>query len=91
MVTGILSYSQVYDYLALLAIRRLAAAGNVDAGSAWQTGEPPKDGYYTCKINNSCKYSVLYWDGDVWLMRKNGATANQELVGGWIPVPEEDT
>lgn len=87
--TAIISYSQVYDYLALLAIRRLAAAGNADAENAWQTGEPPKDGYYTCKINNSCKYSVLYWGGDVWLMRKDGATANQELVGGWIPVPEE--
>lgn len=87
--TAIISYSQVYDYLALLAIRKLAASENADAENAWQTGEPPKDGYYTCKINNSCKYSVLYWDGDVWLMRKNGATANQELVGGWIPVPEE--
>lgn len=85
-----ISYSQVYDYLALLAIRKLAASGNADAGSAWQTGNPPKDGYYTCKINNSCKYSVLYWGGDVWLMRKDGATANQELVGGWIPVPEEE-
>ncbi len=83
--TDRLSYSQVYDYLALLAIRKLAAAG------AWQTEQPPEPGYYTCKINNSCKYSVLYWDGDEWLMRKNGATANQELVGGWIPVPEEDT
>lgn len=82
-VTGILSYSQVYDYLALLAIRRLAAAG------AWQTGAPPEPGYYTCKINNSCRYSVLYWNEEEWLMRKNGATANQELVDGWIPVPEE--
>ncbi len=88
--TVILSYSQVYDYLALLAIRKLAAAGDTDAGSAWQTGTPPKDGYYTCKINNSLKYYVLYWDGNTWLMRKNGAMANQELVGGWMPVPEEE-
>lgn len=84
-----ISYSQVYDYLALLAIRKLAAAGNADAENAWQTGEPPKDGYYTCKINNSCKYSVLYWDGDVWLMRENGVPASQGLVSGWVPVPEE--
>ncbi len=88
--TDRLSYSQVYDYLALLAIRKLAAAGNPDAGNVWQTGKPPKAGYYTCKINNSCEYRVLYWDGDEWLMRMNGATANQELVGGWIPVPEEE-
>lgn len=85
-----ISYPQVYDYLALLAIRKLAAAGGKDAESAWQTGGPPKNGYYTCKINNSCRYSVLYWSGEEWLMRKNGATANQELVGGWTPVPEEE-
>lgn len=90
MVTGVLSYSQVYDYLALLAIRKLAAMGKADAESAWQTGTPPKDGYYTCKVGNSCKYRVLYWDGDEWLMRKNGATANQELVDGWMPVPEKE-
>lgn len=84
-----ISYSQVYDYLALLAIRKLAAARDADAESVWQTGEPPKDGYYTCKVDNSCKYRVLYWDGDAWLMRKDGATAIQELVGGWMPVPEE--
>lgn len=88
--TAIISYSQVYDYLALLAIRKLAAAGNPDAGNIWQTGKPPEPGYYTCKINNSCRYSVLYWNGNEWLMRKNGATANQELVGGWTPVPEEE-
>ncbi len=88
--TAILSYSQVYDYLALLAIRKLAAAENTDVGSAWQTGEPPKDGYYTCKVDNSCKYRVLYWDGDAWLMRKDGAPAIQELVDGWMPVPEEE-
>lgn len=88
--TDRLSYSQVYDYLALLAIRKLAAAGDTDAGSAWQTGTPPKDGYYTCKVDNSCKYRVLYWDGDAWLMRKDGAMANQELVDGWMPVPEEE-
>lgn len=88
--TDRLSYSQVYDYLALLAIRKLAAAGDTDAGSAWQTGTPQKDWYYTCKINNSLKYYVLYWDGNTWLMRKNGAEANQELVGGWMPVPEEE-
>ena len=89
--TNTISYSQVYDYLALLAIRKLAASGNTDAESAWQTGTPPKDGYYTCKINNPCKYSVLYWDGDEWLMRMNGVPASQDLVGGWTPVPEEDT
>lgn len=88
--TDTISYSQVYDYLALLAIRKLAASGNTDAESAWQTGTPPKDGYYTCKINNSCKYSVLYWDGDEWLMRMNGVPASQDLVGGWMPVPEKE-
>ena len=88
--TAIISYSQVYDYLALLAIRKLAAAENADAENAWQTGEPPKDGYYTCKINNPCKYSVLYWDGDEWLMRMNGVPASQDLVGGWMPVPEKE-
>lgn len=88
--TDTISYSQVYDYLALLAIRKLAASGNTDAESAWQTGTPPEDGYYTCKVDNSCKYRVLYWDGDAWLMRKDGAMANQELVDGWMPVPEEE-
>ncbi len=88
--TNSISYSQVYDYLALLAIRKLATSGNTDAESAWQTGTPPKDGYYTCKINNPCKYSVLYWDGDEWLMRMNGVPASQDLVGGWMPVPEEE-
>lgn len=88
--TAIINYSQVYDYLALLAIRKLAAARDTDAGSAWQTGKPPKDGYYTCKVNNSCKFRVLYWDDSEWLMRENGAPANQELVGGWAPVPEEE-
>lgn len=87
--TSTLSYPQVYDYLALLAIRKLAASGNTDAESAWQTGTPPKDGYYTCKVNNSCKYRVLYWNDAEWLMRKDGAPANQELVSGWMPVPEE--
>ena len=85
-----ISYSKVYDYLALLAIRKLAAARDADAGNAWQTGKPPKDGYYTCKINNPCKYSVLYWDGDEWLMRMNGVPASQDLVGGWMRVPEEE-
>lgn len=84
MATGILSYSQVYDYLALLAIKKLASA------CAWQTGEPPEPWYYTCKVNNSCRYHVLYWDGNEWLVRKNGAPANQELVTGWTPVPEKE-
>lgn len=88
-MTATLSYAQVFDYLALWAIRKLAASGNADAETAWQTGEPPKDGYYTCKINNSLKYCVLYWDGDTWLMRENGVPASQGLVSGWVPVPEE--
>lgn len=88
--TSILSYSQVYDYLALWAIRRLAAMKDANAETAWQAGKPKEPGYYTCKIDNSCKYSVLYWDGEEWLMRMNGATANQELVGDWVPVPKGD-
>ena len=87
--TDRLSYSKVYDYLALLAIRKLAAARDADVGNAWQTGKPPKNGYYTCKINNSLKYCVLYWNGNTWLMRENGVPASQGLVSGWIPVPEE--
>ena len=89
--TGILSYSQVYDYLALLAIRKLAASGNADAETAWQTGEPPKDGYYTCKVDCSLKYKVMYWGGDGWRTKKEGYTSVlNDMILAWTPVPEEE-
>lgn len=90
MVTGILSYSQVYDYLALLAIRKLAAVGDADAESTWQTGTPPKAGYYTCKLGISVQYKVLYYDDGTWRMRPNGTAAVENIVDGWIPVPGEE-
>ena len=89
--TNSISYSQVYDYLALLAIRKLAASGNTDAESAWQTGTPPKDGYYTCKVDCSLKYKVMYWGGDGWRTKKDGNTSVlNDMILAWTPVPEEE-
>lgn len=89
--TAIISYSQVYDYLALLAIRKLAAARDADAGNAWQTGKPPKDGYYTCKVDCSLKYKVMYWGGDGWRTKKEGNTSVlNDMILAWTPVPEEE-
>lgn len=89
--TNTISYSQVYDYLALLAIRKLAASGNTDAESAWQTGTPPKDGYYTCKVDCSLKYKVMYWGGDGWRTKKDGNTSVlNDMILAWTPVPEEE-
>lgn len=91
MATGLLSYSQVYDYLALLAIRKLAAARDADVGSAWQTGKPPEPGYYTCKVDCSLKYKVMYWDGDSWHTKKEGNTSIlNDMILAWTPVPEEE-
>lgn len=88
--TAIISYSQVYDYLALLAIRKLAATGNADAENAWQTGEPPEPGYYTCKVDCSLKYKVLYWGGDGWRTKKEGNTSIlNDMILAWVSVPEE--
>lgn len=88
--TDTISYSQVYDYLALLAIRNLAASGNTDAESAWQTGTPPEDVYYTCKVDCSLKYKVMYWGGDGWRTKKEGNTSVlNDMILAWTPVPEE--
>lgn len=86
-----ISYSQVYDYLALLAIRKLAASGNADAENAWQTGEPPEPGYYTCKVDCSLKYKVMYWGGDGWHTKKEGNTSVlNDMILAWVSVPEDE-
>nr|DAG36944.1 MAG TPA: chromosome partitioning protein [Caudoviricetes sp.] len=90
-MTATISYSQVFDYLALWAIRKLAASGNTDAESAWQTGTPPEPGYYTCKVDCSLKYKVMYWGGDGWRTKKEGNTSVlNDMILAWTPVPEEE-
>ena len=80
----------VYKHKVRGGIRELAASEDADAENVWRTGEPPEPGYYTCKVDCSLKYKVMYWDGDSWRTKKEGnINILNDMILAWVSVPEE--
>lgn len=68
-----------------------ASAPTLDAAPQWQTGDPPRDGIYCCKLQGAERVlmSLCRWDGEDWLlMTTDHVTALPCL--GWWPVPEKE-
>ena len=87
--TATLSYAQVFEYLALWAIREVVK-DKLWEKPELQDGAPDTPGWYTCKVDSPLKYKVLWWDEDAWKISEDASTTvGDEMVLGWFPVPEE--
>lgn len=86
-MTATISYNQVYEYLALWAIRRAAKAEMLQTPE-FETGCPCAAGWYTCRLDSPLKYKTLWWTGESWRINESGtADIDAEAIIGWFPVP----
>ena len=60
------------------------------AAPAWQTGDPPEDGVYCCRLQTSGRalLTLCRWLGDGWYLMTNDSKIALECLGWW-PVPKE--
>ena len=88
-ITAKISYNQVYEYLALWAIRQ-AAKTEMLQNPEFETGRPCAAGWYTCKLDSPLKYKTLWWTGESWRINESGtADIDSGSIIGWFPVPED--
>lgn len=87
--TAAISYAQVFDYLALWAIREVAK-DRLRESPEFLDGAPGATGWYTCKLDSPLKYKVLWWSGEDWRINETASTnIDPGAIIGWFPVPEE--
>ena len=88
-ITAKISYNQVYEYLALWAIRQAAKAEMLQ-NPEFETGCPCAAGWYTCRLDSPLKYKTLWWTGESWRINESGtADIDSGSIIGWFPVPED--
>ena len=88
-LTATISYNQVYEYLALWAIRQ-AAKTEMLQNPEFETGCPCVAGWYTCQLDSPLKYKTLWWTGESWRINESGtADIDSASIIGWFPVPED--
>lgn len=88
-MTATISYNQVYEYLALWAIRQAAKAEMLQTPE-FETGCPCAAGWYTCRLDSPLKYKTLWWTGESWRINESGtADIDSGSIIGWFPVPED--
>ena len=92
------SWTEVYDMLSLIAIRRqrTVPTPSVSADPVWGTGKPPRNGLYTVcfgatsvKDPSSCAYRVQEWDGSNFITPGTGVPLKFGKVYGWQKLPED--
>ena len=64
--------------------------------NSWQSGIPPRDGCYACCVRLSPDGApirrVMFWRDGAWLLNGSSASAiaDNRMVIGWIPLPQDD-
>jgi len=104
------TWTEVYDMLCTIALNRAATGSGweddvdpapvskMDTAPDWQTGAPPKTGYYAARLEFFGKPlaspRVIWWDEGAWYNAVGDDIRQHKLdsqisVVGWWPLPEE--
>lgn len=105
------TWTEVYDMLCTIALNRAvtgsgweddvdpAPVSGMDTAPKWQTGAPPKTGYYAARLEFFGKPlvspRVIWWDEGAWYNAVGDDIRQHKLdsqirVVGWWPLPEEN-
>lgn len=105
------TWTEVYDMLCTIALNRAATdygweddvdpapVSGMDTAPEWQTGAPPKTGYYAARLEFFGKPlaspRVILWDEGAWYNAVGDDIRQHKLdsqirVVGWWPLPEEE-